>query len=151
MLVLALALVHEGLELGIVVLGDSLGGHLDGAGTAGCGDALGDLLDGLFEDSDTDGLVESLRGENVEGRRNELDLDHGVFGVAGLSLAQGVLDGVDSFVAEAGNLDIGTDLCGLGRQTLADVGNQLLLDDVVGELDLVPDLLAVLCKSTGHV
>ena len=57
-LVLALALVHEGLELGIVVLGDSLGGHLDRAGTASCGDGLGDFLDGLFEDGDTNGLVE---------------------------------------------------------------------------------------------
>lgn len=120
-LVLALALVHEGLELGIVVLGDSFGGHLDRAGTAGCGDGLGDLLDGLFEDGDTNGLVESLRGENVERRRDELNLDLGVLGVAGLSLAQGVLDGVDSLVTEASDFDIGTDLCGLRCQALANV------------------------------
>lgn len=120
-LVLALALVHESLELGIVVLGDSLGGHLDGAGTASCGDGLGNLLDGFFEDSDTDGLVEGLRGEDVERGRDELDLDLGVFGVAGLGLAQGRLDSVDALVAEAGDFDIGTDLCGLGCQTLANV------------------------------
>jgi hypothetical protein len=120
-LVLALALIHESLELGIVVLGNSLGGHLDGAGTASCGDSLGDLLDGFFEDSDTDGLVESLRGENVERRRDKLDLDLGVLGVASLSLAQGGLDGVDSFITEAGDFDIGTNLCGLGCQALANV------------------------------
>lgn len=120
-LVLALAFVHEGLELGIVVLGDGLGCHLDRAGTAGSSDGLGNLLDGLFEHSDTNGLVKSLRGEDVKRGRDELDLDLGVVGVAGLGLAQGGLDGVDSFVAEAGDFDVGADLCGLGCQTLANV------------------------------
>lgn len=81
-----------------------------------------------------------MRGKDVKRRRDELDLDGGIWGVLGLSLAECLLDGVDSLVSEAGNLDVGADLGGLGSKTLGDVGGELLLDNVGGKLDSVPDI-----------
>jgi ferric-dicitrate binding protein FerR (iron transport regulator) len=66
LLVLALALLHERGELGVVVLGDGTRCHLDLAVAAGFCDARLDVLDGLLERGDADGLVEALRGEDCE-------------------------------------------------------------------------------------
>ena len=58
----------------------------------------------------------------------------------GFGCAEGVLDGVDAFVAEAGNLDVGADFGGLGSEALGDVGLDFVLDDFVREGDFVPDI-----------
>lgn len=121
------------------MLGDSLGCHLHGAVTAVLLDALCDSLNGLLESLDTGSLVQTLAGKNVERGSNELDLDLVVGGVLFLSGAESVLDGVDSIVTEAGNLDIGTDLGGVGSELAADVLLNLALDGVAGECDLVPN------------
>lgn len=138
--VLPLTLVHELLENGIIVLGDGLGRHLDGAVTTGLLDLGGDVLDGNLKHLDTLVLVQRLVGEDVEGRSDQLDLDLVLGGVVGLGGAESLLDGVDTLVAEAGNLDIGTDLGRVGSELLADVLLQLLLHGLAGELDLVPDV-----------
>lgn len=62
--VFALALLHERRELGIVILGNGLGRHLDHEFAAVLGDALFDVLDGLFQRGNTLGLVEALRCED---------------------------------------------------------------------------------------
>lgn len=54
--------------------------------------------------------------------------------------SQGVLDGVDAFVAETGDFDVGTDFGGLGREASGDIGLDFRLDDFVGEGDFVPDI-----------
>lgn len=58
----------------------------------------------------------------------------------GFGGAESVLDGVDAFVAEAGDFDVGANFGGLGREALGDVGLDFLFDDVVGEGDRVPDV-----------
>ena len=138
--VFAFLLVHECLEFGVTVLGDGLGGHLDDAAAASVLNVGRNVLDGLFENVDANVLVQGLRGQDVEGWGDELDLDLGVVGVLCLCATEGVLDGVDTVVAEARHLDVCADLCGLRSETLADVGCELVLDDVVGELDLIPDV-----------
>lgn len=138
--VLPLALVHELLQDGIVVLSDSLGRHLDGAATTGLLNPGGDVLDGSLQHLDTLVLVQRLVGQDVERRSNQLDLDLVLRGVVGLSGAESILDSVDSLVAEAGNLDIGTDLGGVRSELFADILLQLLLHGLAGEFDLVPDI-----------
>jgi hypothetical protein len=66
-LVLTLALLHERCQLGVVVLGNGLGRHLDLAVASSCCDARLDVGDGLFEACDTDGLVETLRCKDCRG------------------------------------------------------------------------------------
>jgi hypothetical protein len=80
-----------------------------------------------------------LTGQDVQGRSNQLDLDLVLGGVVGLGGTEGILDGIDSVVTEAGNLDIGTDLGGVGSELAADVLLELLLDGLAGERDIVPD------------
>jgi hypothetical protein len=138
--VLPLALVHELLENGIIVLGDGLGRHLDGAVTTGLLDIGGDVLNSSLQHLDTLVLVQRLVGQDVKRRSNQLDLDLVLGGVVGLGGAESLLDGVDTLVAEAGDLDIGTDLGRVRGELLADVLLQLLLDGLAGELDLVPDV-----------
>lgn len=139
-LVLPLALLHKFRENSIVVLSDSLRGHLHGAVTAGGLDVRGDLLDRCLQRLDTQGLVKTLAGQDVEGGSHELDLDLVLLGVVGLGSTQGSLNGVDSIVAEAGDLDIGTDLGGVGGQLLTDVQLKLLLDGLAVELGVIPDI-----------
>lgn len=64
LLVLALALLHERSQLGIVVLCDGSGRHLDLAVAARLGDVLLDIDNGLFEACDTGRLVDTLRSED---------------------------------------------------------------------------------------
>ena len=127
-------------------LGDGLGLHLDCQVTTGTLDALSDIDDGLSQASNTNVLVQGRACKNVERRRHELDLDLGVIGAVGLGCAESSLDGVDSLVSEASDLDIGSDLGGLGCESLADVGLELLGSDLVGEGDIVPNL-GVACSS----
>lgn len=138
--VLPLALVHKLLEDSIVVLGDSLGRHLDGTATAGLLDLGGDVLDSSLQHLNTLVLVQRLVGQDVERRSNQFDLDLVLRGVVGLGGTESILDGVDSLVAEASHLDIGTDLGRVGSELLADVLLQLLLHGLARELDLVPDV-----------
>lgn len=56
-----------------------------------------------------------------EGRRDQADLDLRVLGVASLSGAECSLDGIDALVTEAGDLDIGAHLDGLGGQALGNI------------------------------
>jgi hypothetical protein len=103
-------------------------------------DALADINNGLLETGNTDVLVEACASKDVERRRNELNLDLGLLGVGSLGSAQGGLDGVDTLVTEAGDLDIGTKLGGLGSETLADVKLKLVRDRSGRESDVIPDL-----------
>lgn len=80
------------------------------------------------------------RHSHIEGGRNQPALDLGLLGVASLGGAESRLDGVDALVAEAGDLDVGTDLGGLGGQPLADVRLDLLGNSVARELDVIPDV-----------
>lgn len=121
------------------MLSDGLGCHLHSAVSTVLLDALCDSLNGLLESLDTGSLVQTLAGKNIERGSHELDLDLVLGGVLFLSGAESILDGVDSIVAEAGNLDIGTDLGGVGSELAADVLLNLALDGVAGECDLVPD------------
>lgn len=139
-LVLTLSLLHEGLELGIITLGDGLGLHLDCQVAVGGLDGCADVDNGLLEAGDTLSLVQAGAGQDVQRRRHQLDLDLGVLCVLGLGGAQGSLDGVDALVAEAGDLNIGTDLGGLGSKTLANVRLELLGNRLAREGDVVPDL-----------
>lgn len=137
--ILPLALLHEGLELGVVALRDRLGLHLDGELTTGALDARADVDDGLLKPRDAHCLFQALAGEDVQGRRHQPDLDLVLFGVASLgapvkktscqyggqmcvvypgALPQGGLDGVDALVAEARHLDVGSELRRLGCQPL---------------------------------
>lgn len=141
LLVLLLLLVHERLELGVIALRDSLGRHDDLELAAGDGLNAGlDLLDGLCERGDTDVLVETLRGEDVEGGRDELDFNGCLRGVFGFGLAERSLDGLDTFVAETLDRDVRADLCGLGGEALGDVSRELLLDGLRREFDALPDV-----------
>ena len=156
-LVLTLALLHKLLQNSIIVLGDGLGRHLHGQVTTGSLDLSIDSLDSGLKLLDTKVLVETLAGQDVQRRGHKLDLDLVLGCVLGLGGAQGVLDGDDTLVAEAGNLDIGTDLGRGGGELLADVLLQLLLDGLAGEVDLIPDLgvtkkrqeLAIVSGLTG--
>lgn len=56
----------------------------------------------------------------------------------GFGSAEGILDGVDTFVAETGDFDVGADFGGLGCEALGDVGLYFVFDDVVGERDRIP-------------
>lgn len=122
------------------MLSDGLGCHLHGAATAIRLDTLFDFHNGLLKQLDTEGLVETLAGQDVERRSHQSDLDLVLRGVVGLSGTEGILDGIDSIVTEAGNLDIGTDLGGVGGQLAVDVLLQLTLDGIAREGDLVPDV-----------
>lgn len=168
--VLPLTLLHECLELGIVGLGDGLGLHLDVELAARALDACSDVDDGLLEQCDTHALVQALAGEDVQRWRDQLDLDLVVGRVARLSapaiqktvlvklfsrgggsrggsaqahcppLPQSCLDSIDTLVAEAGHLDVGTELGGLRGQPLGDVALELLLDGLAGKLDVLPNI-----------
>lgn len=80
-----------------------------------------------------------MAGQDVERGSDKLDLDLVVGSVLLLSGAEGILNSVDSIVAEASNLDIGTDLGGMRGELAADVLLDLALDGVAGECDLIPD------------
>lgn len=121
LLVLPLPLLHEFLENGIVVLSDSLGCHLDDAVAVGLLDVGCDSLNPGFQHLDTNVLVQALTGQDIQRRSHQLDLDLVVGGVLALGGAECFLDGVDSFVAETSDLDVGTDLGGVGGELLADV------------------------------
>lgn len=150
LLVLPLTLLHEFLEHGIIVLGDSLGRHLDDAVAVGPLDLGSNLLNGRLQHLDTQVLVEALAGQDVQWGSHQLDLDLVLGGVVGLGGAQSVLDGVDSIVTEAGDFDVGTDLGRVGGKLFADVQLQLLLHGFGGELGVVPDFgVAVSCQSVG--
>lgn len=119
--IFAFPLLHEGLQLGIVGVRNSLRIHLDDEVTASLLDAGSNVHNGLLQPGDTGVLVEAGVGQDVERRRNKPDFDLVVFGVASLGCAQGSLDGVDTLVLEACYFDVGADLCGLGSQALSDV------------------------------
>ena len=59
-LVLALTLLHERRQLGVVVLGHGLGRHPDRAVSTGFCNVLLDVDDGLLKGCDTRALVEAL-------------------------------------------------------------------------------------------
>ena len=77
--------------------------------------------DGLLERLDTLRLVEGVGSDNVHGRGIELDLDRELFGAALEALAQALLDGLDTLVCEARDLEVGAQADGLRRQTALDV------------------------------
>lgn len=138
--VLALTLLHERLELGIVALGDGLGLHLNDQAAAGTLDALLNLDDGFFQAADTQVFVQARVGEDVERGRNQLDLDLRVVGVLGLGSAQSGLDSVDTLVSKAGDFNVGADLGWLRGESLADVELDLICDGLAGESGVVPNL-----------
>lgn len=126
---------------------NSLRRHLNIAITARFPDALGDSLDSVLEDLDALGLIEGVAGQDVQGRRNELDLDLDVVGVLGLGGAEGGLDGVDALVGETGDFDVGADFGGVRGELFGDVAEEFVLDDLVGEFDAGPDVIGVAIKQ----
>jgi len=58
---------------------------------------------------------------HVERGRYKPALDLGLSCVASLGRTQSLLDGVDALITETGDLNIGTDLGGLGCQALSDI------------------------------
>lgn len=72
-----------------------------------------------------------------------------VWSVLRFGAAQGVLDGIDAFVAEAGDFEVGADFGGLWGEAFGDVGLQLVLDDFGGEFDLVPDFGVAVWKGVS--
>lgn len=77
----------------------------------------------LLHELDACRLVRRVGRDDVERGRDEPDLYRDSLGRDGLSCLECGLDGVDPFVREALNLDVGPDLDSLGRQT---TGNVLL-------------------------
>lgn len=140
LLVLTLTLLHKLLEDSIIVLGNGLGCHLDGAVTSSGLDVGLDPLDTGLKLLNTKLLVQTLAGQDVQRGGDQLNLDLVLGGVLGLGGAQGGLNGIDTFVAEASDFNIGTDLSGGGGELLADVKLELLLHGFAGELDVVPHL-----------
>lgn len=143
--ILTLTLLHQGLKLSIIALGDGLGLHLDRQMTTSSLNAGSDIDNSLSQASDANSLVQACASKNVKGGRHKLDLDLSFLRVLGLSGAQSGLDSIDTLVAEAGDLDVGSDLGRLGSESLADVCLQLLSCDLVGEGDIVPDF-----RVTSH-
>ncbi|KAI6751536.1 hypothetical protein HG531_006232 [Fusarium graminearum] len=136
--ILALTLLHQGLKLSIITLSDSLWLHLDCQVSACSFDAGSDIDNSLLQASDSKRLIQARAVEDVKRRRHQPDLDLSLLSVLGLGCVQSGLDSIDTVVAEAGDLNIGSDLGGLGCETLADVCLQLLGGDLVGEGDIVP-------------
>jgi len=97
--------------------------------------------DGLLERLDTLRLVEGVGSDNVHGRGIELDLDRELFGAALEALAQALLDGLDTLVCEARDLEVGAQADGLRRQTALDVLDQLVLDHLRRPLNALEHLL----------
>lgn len=75
----------------------------------------------LLHQLHTPRLIRRVGRHDVKRRRDESDLYRDVLGRDGLSSLEGSLDGVDSFVRETLDLDVGSDLDGLGRETTGDV------------------------------
>ena len=98
------------------------------------------LHDCCFQRRDPGALLKTLRCEDVERWGNEFHFDGGVGRVLGLGGAEGVFDGVDAFVGEAGDFDVCADFCRLWRQAFGDVGLEFGFYDVRGEDDFVPDV-----------
>ena len=121
LLVLARTLLHQCLQLGVIVLGDGLWLHLDDAASSVGLNVLLDVDNSLLKSGNTEVLLQAGRGEDVEWWGDELDLDLSLRGVAGLSGAKCGLDCVDALISEAGNLNIGADLCWLWGKALSDI------------------------------
>lgn len=138
--VLALSLLHQCLQLGIIRVRDSLRLHLDVQLTTGSLDALADVDDGLLQSCDTEVLVQTGVRQDIERWRYKPNLHLVVFGVPRLGRSQRGLDGVDPLIFEAGDLNIRTNLGGLGRQALSDVRLELLGNRFAGECDVIPDV-----------
>ena len=61
---------------------------------------------------DAEFLVEGHGGHDVGGGRDELDLDGALGDLGFLALEEGLLDGVDALVGEAGALEVCSDFGG---------------------------------------
>lgn len=150
LLVLPLALLHEFLKGSVVVLGDRLGGHLDSAVSVGTFDLCSDLLNRCLQHLDTEVFVQTLTSQHVERGSHQSDLDLVLGGVVRLGGPESILDGVDTIVSEASDLNIGTDLSRVGSELLADVLLELLLHGFAWEFDLVPDLRVPRAMKSGY-
>lgn len=139
------------MQLGVIALGDSLGLHLDCQVAAGALNAFADVDNRVLQALNADRLIQAGARQNIQRGRYQLDLDLGIGGVAGLGGAQGSLNGVDALVAEAGDLDIGTDLGGLGSETLADISLEFLGDGLAGEGNVVPNLGVAVIDALARI
>lgn len=128
LLILTRSLLHESLQLSIVVLGDRFGFHLHCTAAVCCLDVFADVDDCLLQSCNTDMLLQTSRCQasqinqhfrrkrysekylHVKRRANKLNLDNVIWGVFGLSSAKCSLDGIDSFVTETSDFHISTDL-----------------------------------------
>lgn len=59
--------------------------------------------------------------------------------------AKSVFHCIDTLVAKTRHFNVGAYFCGLRCQALADVGLELVLDDVIRESDLLPDVGIPVC------
>lgn len=149
--VLTLSLLHQCLQLGVIALRNGLGLHLDGKVATGSLNGSPDVDDGLFQTSDTLGLISACASKHIQRRRNKSDLDLHALCVLGLGGSERGLDSIDTLIAEAGDFDVGTDLGGLRGESLADVQLQLVVDDLVRECDLLPHLGVAMSRSVSFL
>ena len=102
--------------------------HGDVHGSLELFNLLPDLGQSLLHQLDGGVLVRAGRAHDVEGRRDQTDLDGYLFGGQGLSSTQGGLDPVDTFVRVTGEFEIGSDLDGLGSESSSDGGKEFGAD-----------------------
>lgn len=137
--VLAFALLHESLKLGVIALGNGLGLHSHCEVATGFLNVLLDPHDSLLQALDAEVLVEAGVCENVKRWGHKSDLDLHFLGVIGLSGAESSLDSVDTLVAVACDVNVGADLGRLRCESLADVELDLIGNRLAGKGDIVPD------------
>jgi len=83
-------------------------------------------------------LLQTLRREDIKGRGDKFDFDLGFGGILGFGGPESVLYGVDSFVAKAGDFDVGADFGGLGSEAAGYVGLEFGFYDFGGECYRLP-------------
>lgn len=121
-LVLSCTLLHQRLQLSIVVFCDSLGRHLNFAMTTSSLDILPDILNGLLQYSNTQVFFQARASEDIERWRYKFDLDLVIWRISGLCGPQCSLDRINALITEASNFDIRTNFCRLWSETLSNVG-----------------------------
>ena len=63
-----------------------------------------------------------------------------VRGVAGFSSSEGGFDSINAFISETCDLDICSNFCRLGCETLPDIRFEFLGDNIVGKGDFLPNV-----------
>lgn len=130
---------YECLQFSVIVFGNSFGFYFDVEVVISFFDVFVDINNGFFEMGNIDVFVEVCVSKDVEWRRNEFNFDLGFFGVGSFGSVQGGFDGVDIFVIEVGDFDIGMKFGGLGSEMFVDVKFKFVCDWSGRESDVILD------------